>query len=210
MWKILGVVAVLALATCVCGGAAGAAYWLRAGDGQVTGPGSATTPGGEGNGETTAPGAEGEADKPNPFPGGMAAYEAGRYEEALSAFDDAVRANPQDPIPMSWRGRTYARLERLDRAETDLDDASKRLPNDLETWRSLGWVRDRKGDDQEALLAWDHAIGLAPADAKLKLSRANTNFKLGKRLAAVDDATAACDLGLEEGCTLRARLHGSF
>lgn len=199
MWKLVAAVVVFGLVACGCAGAAGAAWYVYTG--QMP-PVLAEDPAEVEVVEATPQ----EAPASVEFAKGRAAYDAGKYDEALAAFDEVVRARAGDPEALAWRGRTHARLNQIDRADADLSDAADGLPDDVETWRALAWVKAQKGDEEAAEKAWTHALGLAPEDAKLLFGRASSRFQLGARAGALADASRACELGLGEACTLRDRI----
>lgn len=196
MWKAAtAIVVILALLCCVGGAGAGGWWWWtqRAG-------GAPTT--------TTTEATDVLSDAPvDHLALGKVAYDAKQYEEALREFDALVLAEPKSGIALSWRGRTYAQLDMLDRAEPDLDEAARRLGGDVETWRSLGWVRAKREDDEGAIRAFDEVLRLDGSDGRTWVDRANAYFRLGNRGRALDDATRACELGESTGCLLRDRIH---
>lgn len=195
MWKAVAAIVVILALLCCVGGAGAGGWWWWTQQAAVSTSGAADDV------------VDVVADAPvDHLTLGKAAYDAKEYEQALREFDALVLAEPKSGVALSWRGRTYAQLELLDRAEPDLDEAARRLATDLETWRSLGWVRAKREDDEGAIRAFDEAIRLDGKEARLYVDRGNAYFRLGNRARALDDATRACDLGEATGCTLRDRI----
>lgn len=195
MWKAAAAIVVILALLCCLGGAGAGGWWWWTQRAAVTTSGTTAA--------ATEAAPEAAVDH---LVLGKAAYDAKKYEEALREFDALVLADPKSGVALSWRGRTYAQLELFDRAEPDLDEAARRLKTDVETWRSLGWVRAKKEDDEGAIRAFDEALRLDGSQARLYVDRANAHFRLGNRAGALDDATHACDLGEATGCTLRDRI----
>lgn len=100
---------------------------------------------------------------------GRRAARNGRHAEAISAFTEAVKANPQDPRALAERGHAKLLADDPDGAKDDLDDALLRSADpDLlsQIWFNLGLVREKtKKDDDSVRVAFANAHLLKPSAA---------------------------------------------
>ena len=78
---------------------------------------------------------------------GLALAELGRLEEALSAFREASRRDPQDAVAIEDAARAAFHLGR-DREAVILYETLLRLrPGDVATWKTLGAIYIQRLDD---------------------------------------------------------------
>ncbi len=87
----------------------------------------------------------------------------GRYEEAISSYDHALRLKPNDE---AWynRGISLANLDRHEEAISSYDHALQLKPNDNETWYNRGISLANLGRYEEAISSYDHALQLKHDD----------------------------------------------
>lgn len=92
----------------------------------------------------------------------MAHYEAGDYEAALDAFEQALEAEEESAA--LWRdvGRTHIQLEDWESAEAALDEATALDEQDAQAWYAKGNVYQAKGDTETALKAYETALVFDP------------------------------------------------
>ena len=88
---------------------------------------------------------------------GTTRMSAGRYDEALKAFTDAVLRAPLEPKPLYLRGACYQKMNRLREAETDFRAALKLDPTgaddqSVKVRAELGAVLTDSGRAASALL----------------------------------------------------------
>src|SRR5918911_5184182 len=85
------------------------------------------------------------------------------FEEALAAFDRAVRADPDSPDVWSHRASCLVKLGRLDEAQDSLARALEAVHDrEAELHRRRGNVLIRLGRHAEAQAALAQATALAP------------------------------------------------
>ena len=137
---------------------------------------------------------------------GRAAYEAKEYDKAVDALDACVTALPGDAAAIIDRGRAYARIERYERAEADLQKGLLLDGTRVDGWETLAWVQVRLGDDAAAIESIARWLALRPDAGDAYLMRADAQYRLGLRMEGIQDAKHACDLGLPDGCTLEERM----
>ena len=92
---------------------------------------------------------------------GDALSNAGRYAEALPAYEDALRREPKSAAALERLALCLSSLKQYSRAESTLKQALDLSPNAAE-WVELGAVRLPKGDIQGAIAAFEKAIELDP------------------------------------------------
>ncbi|MDP2310244.1 MAG: tetratricopeptide repeat protein [Pseudomonadota bacterium] len=147
-----------------------------------------------------------DATRVDRLPEARAAYLAGDHTLAVEAFSAVLEADPDSREARLGRGRSYARLERLDLAEQDLRSSTRDDPTQREGWESLAWVLTQSGRDAEAVDALDRLVALDERDPKPLRDRANARYRTGDIPGAREDARRACTLGLTEGCTLEEKI----
>ncbi len=142
---------------------------------------------------------------------GDAYFEAGKFEEALAAFNTSLSMKPDDPYVLNYRGTTYGQLERIDKAIADYSRVIEiRKKTTSEQWDNIvsryagkflapsmselyalrGELYLKQGDGDKAVADCSEAIKLNPSDDKARFVRATAyhHFKHNdKALADLDD-----------------------
>lgn len=102
------------------------------------------------------------------------AYNVGRYhlalgngDEALAAFNDAIRMNPQYVQAYIARGKLYAEAGQLDSALADLDFAIQVQPHYSEAFAYRGYVLLKQGIIDRALADFNQALRIDPKYARV-------------------------------------------
>ena len=93
---------------------------------------------------------------------GKKQFESGNYLEALTAFDNAIKTNPENAV--AWNGKMSALLN-LDRYDEVLDifnDAQKKIPNEFGIWVNRGLAEYYLNEYDKAIQSANHAIKLNP------------------------------------------------
>ena len=105
---------------------------------------------------------------------GNEAFKAGRLEEALGAYSDAIRAAPSDETLYSNRSATYAKLDRYNEALADGKRAISLQPAWGKAYSRAGLAALKGGDEEAAY--WFYANGLKrePSNAELLRGRDST------------------------------------
>jgi tetratricopeptide (TPR) repeat protein len=122
--------------------------------------------------------------------GGLLGW-AGRYEDALTAWEWAVRSNPDDANAHLGRGAMLAELGRYEEAVSALGRAIELDPSDAMAHYNRGWVLMKLGRYEQALRAFDEAIRLEPTNAMAHDVRGWALIELGRyeqALGAFDEA----------------------
>ncbi|NTX00714.1 MULTISPECIES: tetratricopeptide repeat protein [unclassified Myxococcus] len=101
---------------------------------------------------------------------GREAYLAGRYEDALKAFEDAKKERPNDPAVDFNRGDALAKLGRVKDAQEVFRGVTESNRPDLrqKAWYNLGNLAATTGDRVEALKSYRRALTLDPQDVQAR------------------------------------------
>ena len=86
----------------------------------------------------------------------------GQHEDAIAAFQQALKKYPSQSEAHRGLGRSYEKLGRVEQAEAAFVDAVKLRPNDWQTHSLLAIFYMRRGRYLEAEAAFRSAIELAP------------------------------------------------
>jgi Tetratricopeptide repeat len=137
---------------------------------------------------------------------------AHNWETALHTIDLQIAQYPQDMDIRAWHARVLAWAGRLPEAEKEFDAIIRAVPNDPDSWMTLGNVYLQEGRMQEGLRATTRAVEIDPSRADLHEARGRALRALGnlrearrefQRAADLDpkDANARADLASVRGDT---------
>ncbi len=119
----------------------------------------------------------------------------GRYEDALTAWDWAVRSDSDDASAHHGRGAMLAQLGRYQEALAAYDRAIQLDPRYAHAHYNRGWALGELGRHEEALAAFDWAIQSDPDNPD---AHHNRGWALGQ-LGRYEEALAAFDRAIELG-----------
>lgn len=102
------------------------------------------------------------------------------YASATSDLNEAVKVEPNNPDPYLTRGELEQAQLQYDAALRDFDEFGKHAPRNPRGLIGRGSVLEATGRPKEALLAYENAIALEPANAQALAAR--------DRLRATQDA----------------------
>lgn len=106
---------------------------------------------------------------------GMQAVEAGKYDLAMSAYNDALLLDPNN-IDLTYnRARVHMFRNDLDAAITDISVVIKANPKDAEAIGMRGYFKQRQGKKMDALEDYNQSIAVDP---KMWLSYLNRGYLL--------------------------------
>jgi len=129
---------------------------------------------------------------------GLVALQDEDYAEALSLFDRAVQADPDDASALFYRGVTRGRMKDYGGAIADLGAALRRNPDLSEAWLEIGVAYVQSARYQEAIPWLQRAQGVEEFDgqaslflgiAQLRLSRLPEARQSFERAAAAGEAS---------------------
>ncbi|MBW4617809.1 MAG: tetratricopeptide repeat protein [Cyanosarcina radialis HA8281-LM2] len=118
---------------------------------------------------------------------------AGKYQEAIAAFDRAIAIDPK--YAEAWQMRGYALLcwQKYAEALTAYDRALQIQPESPDFWNERGLVLNRLNRDEEALTAYEKATQLQPDFPLFWYNQARTLFSLQR----YEEAISAYDRTIE-------------
>ena len=93
---------------------------------------------------------------------GDALRNAGRFQEALPAYEEAVRREPESVAALERLALCLSPLKQSARAETILKQVLHRTPGAAATWVQLGLVELDQGKTSDAIAALEKAMQLDP------------------------------------------------
>lgn len=93
---------------------------------------------------------------------GNALLEDKCYEDALAAFDEAIRINPKNAHPWHGRGMALSQLGRFSGALAAFEQAINIDKTNASSWNSKGIVLNQLGRLDQAIGAFGQAIGINP------------------------------------------------
>lgn len=105
----------------------------------------------------------------------------GRYEQAIAAYSQVLKANPDHVDAHNALGVTYSQQGRPELAEQQLRAALEIAPDTARVHNNLGYHLMGSGRLEEALASFERALALAPKDALITANLAVAREKLGLR-----------------------------
>jgi tetratricopeptide (TPR) repeat protein len=87
-------------------------------------------------------------------------------DEALSYFDDRVRANGQDVFALARRGRAWTERKEYEKALADFNEALRLDPDRPAYFSNRGWIYDRLDEYDRAIADYNEALRRDPTDAQ--------------------------------------------
>ncbi|VAH46526.1 unnamed protein product [Triticum turgidum subsp. durum] len=118
---------------------------------------------------------------------GIAQVNEGRYDQAISIFDQILRETPTYPEALIGRGTAYAFQRELDSAISDFTKAIQSNPSAGEAWKRRGQARAALGEFVEAIDDLTKALEFEPNSPDILHERGIVNFKFKDYNSAVED-----------------------
>ncbi|KAL8124980.1 hypothetical protein AgCh_012596 [Apium graveolens] len=118
---------------------------------------------------------------------GIAQVNEGKYNHAISIFDQILREDPNYPEALIGRGTAYAFQRELDAAIVDFTKALQSNPSAGEAWKRRGQARAALGESVEAIADLTKALEFEPNSPDILHERGIVNFKFKDFKAAVED-----------------------
>ena len=118
-------------------------------------------------------------------------HEAGKFKEAIAAYDKAIKANPNLAEAYFNRGNAHYDLGQNQQALKDYSEAIRLNPQDSEAYFNRANVYRRLKQDKPALNDYGAAIKLNPNDARSYVNRGSILFDARRYSDAVKDFSEA-------------------
>ncbi|MCO5575061.1 hypothetical protein L7F22_028858 [Adiantum nelumboides] len=111
----------------------------------------------------------------------------GKYEQAVSIFDQVVRDTPDSVEALIGRGTAYAFKRDLDAAISDFSKALQLNPETGEAWKRRGQAKAALGANAEAVSDLSKALKFEPKSADILHERGTLFYRSKDYKAAVKD-----------------------
>ena len=123
------------------------------------------------------------------FNRGLALHSLGNYDDAIKAYDEAIRLDPNLAEAWNNKGNALGKQGKYDKAINCFDEAIWLDPNLASAWYSKGLALDKLGKYDETIKAYDEAIRLDPNYVAAWNNKGTVLYGQGK----YDDAIKAYD-----------------
>src|SRR2546430_12850827 len=124
----------------------------------------------------------------------LSQYQAGRYQEALSSLQEALKLDPNFAIAHNSAGVVYDKLGRSAEAINSCERAVVLKPDLAVAHYNLGVLYDDASRTEEAIRSFTIALRLDPGDARAHFGLACINSRRGRYAEAIDDLKIAIAL----------------
>jgi len=118
---------------------------------------------------------------------GIAYGQLGKHKDALLAFKEAIRLQPDNALAHSLLGTAYSSLGRFEEAEPCYKKSIQSKPDFYAPYFNLGSIYNQLGRHKEAIEAYKQAINLKPDDSDTHYNLGITYLELGNREAAMEE-----------------------
>ncbi|MBT8407170.1 MAG: tetratricopeptide repeat protein, partial [Deltaproteobacteria bacterium] len=118
---------------------------------------------------------------------GLRHYDLGQWEEAITAFKEAIRIRPDSEVTFFSLGIAYSRLEIWEEALASFTRAVEIDPDYAEAYLGIGIAFGMLGWDEVALQALEKAIRIKPKYAQAHYALGLTYLKLGDKNSALKE-----------------------
>ncbi len=98
---------------------------------------------------------------------GLDAFQRADYDQAIVAFDELIRLDPNHSEAHRWRGDASLNRREFDRALSEYDEAIRLNPKNGMAYSSRGAALTGKGEFDKAIASFDEAIRLDPKIANM-------------------------------------------
>jgi tetratricopeptide (TPR) repeat protein len=136
---------------------------------------------------------------------GLGALAAGKTDEAIADFNEAIRIAPSLAKAHANRGIAYSRGKDFEKAVADFDEALRLEPGYPKASLYRGESNQRRGMLEAAKADYDAAIRLDPKSVDAYLARAGVLQPLGDARGAIADLDKAMALGAAKADALAQR-----
>jgi len=136
----------------------------------------------------------GHAQKGNDF------MRAGKYEEAISEYSEAIRFLPDEYVLYHSRALCCLQVKNDEAALQDFHHAIERKRDDIDAYINITTIYANRGMYDDAINSMNKAIVVKPDDAELFYYRGKVYEKRGMNNEAVQDIRQACEMGYQKAC----------
>lgn len=127
------------------------------------------------------------------------------YEQAIAAYAEASRLDPEDPRPWINQGSAYYHIDDHVQAAAALTEAIRLNPLDAIAWNNRGLAYRSLGEFRKAIDDYSEAVRLRPDDPVVRYNRGLAYSFLGDQVLAVADFDEAIRLRPDYSSARQAR-----
>jgi tetratricopeptide (TPR) repeat protein len=121
-------------------------------------------------------------------------WRGGRYDEAVTAFEQAIQLNPNSHYAYYGKGLAFTYQSEYQQARDAYQQATKLAPNFYPAWRWLGSTFLALKQYPQALNTYDQAIKISPEDFVLYVERGDVLHKLKRYKEAISSYNQAIEI----------------
>lgn len=121
-------------------------------------------------------------------------FNAGRYEEAIVAYDEVLILDPTDAITFNNRGLAYQALQEYETAIADFESAIALNPKFVAAYYNRGVSYYDLSECEKAITDFDHVLSLDANSASAYYNRGDAYNRLGDYQRAISDYNHALSL----------------
>jgi tetratricopeptide (TPR) repeat protein len=125
---------------------------------------------------------------------------AGRHEEAIAEYSEAIRLSPGDYVTYYYRAGCYQQLGNNEAALQDLISVVERKPDEIYVYLRIMRIYADRGMYDDALNYVNKVISLDPANGEAFFNRSKIYERKGSNIEAIEDMRHACDMGYDPAC----------
>ncbi len=138
---------------------------------------------------------------------------ANQADEAIKAFSQSIKEDPQMLKAYGQRALLYARNHQYNLAVADFNKIIEMKPDDPRAYAGRGITRSRSGEHEKAIADLNRAIALKPNAPRFALARIYASLghsfrETGKNESARTSFQKACKLGNQMACKQLKSLTG--
>jgi len=133
---------------------------------------------------------------------GIELLKAGRYEEAILEFTEAIRLNSDESANFYDRALCYHNLGQFEDALKDYNEVLIRQRDHIKSYNAIGAIQYHLKRFDESLRTVKTLLKLDPGNPEAYYNRALVYLAKDLRSEALSDARQACSLGYQRACPL--------
>jgi tetratricopeptide (TPR) repeat protein/Mrp family chromosome partitioning ATPase len=133
---------------------------------------------------------------------GLQALADGDYNQAIPAFTEAIKLNPESAEAHLNRGDAYLKSEAYDQAIADYTESIRLGRDNARAYTNRGIAFFQTGKTGEAINDFNDSIKLKPANAEAYVYRGNAYGSMGDTDRAIADFSKALDFDANNGNAL--------
>lgn len=126
-------------------------------------------------------------------------FAIGKYEEAITAYDNFISTNPKNVKALYNRGRSHEEIGNYEKAEKDFILALANDSKNVHVMLSLSNLFQKQKNHSSALLYADRAVETPGAPAMAYFMKARALHQLGNTIEALKDYSAAIKMDKDFG-----------